>query len=223
MMARVRLDASHVSRSVTARREKTTRYIRVLNKLSEVRTFSSYSLRLRVVELTVREDLHGSCSLSIWWFGHWLERWSAIGRSGTALFLCRFLRWFSKRNGGEKRSARRSFDEAVSSVPVNRQDLTALFNSSNSETILIIFSLFITYLRSLFLHPSFLHPSFLHPFFSHEGFFQPSLPSFDSCIFGGPKECPLMLPLPGSVPGTCTLGLRVNFLTNVHACLLPGP
>ena len=39
--------------------------------------------------------------------------------------------------------------------------LTALFNSSNSETILIIFSLFITYLRSLFLHPSFLHPFFL--------------------------------------------------------------
>ena len=66
MMARVRLDASHVSRSVTARREKTARYIRVLNKLSVVRTFSLYSLRLRVVELTVREDLHGSCSLSIW-------------------------------------------------------------------------------------------------------------------------------------------------------------
>ena len=66
MMARVRLDASHVSRSVTVRREKTTRYIRVLNKLSEVRTFSLYSLRLRVVELTLREDLHGSCSLSIW-------------------------------------------------------------------------------------------------------------------------------------------------------------
>ena len=66
MMARVRLDASHVSRSVTARREKTTRYIRVLDKLSEVCTFRLYSLRLRVIELTVREDLHGSCSLSIW-------------------------------------------------------------------------------------------------------------------------------------------------------------
>ena len=65
-MARVRLDASHVSRSVTARREETTRYIRVLNKLSEVRTFRLYSLRLRVIDLTVREDLHGSCSLSIW-------------------------------------------------------------------------------------------------------------------------------------------------------------
>ena len=65
MMARVRLDASHVSRFVTTRREKTTRYIRVLNKLSEVRTFSLYSLRLQVIELTVREDLHGSCSLSI--------------------------------------------------------------------------------------------------------------------------------------------------------------
>ena len=39
--------------------------------------------------------------------------------------------------------------------------LTALFNSSNSETILIIFPFFITYLRSLFLHPSSLHPFFL--------------------------------------------------------------
>ena len=62
MMARVQLDASHVSKSVTARREKATRYIRALNKLSEVRTFSSYTLRLRVIELIVREDLHGSCS-----------------------------------------------------------------------------------------------------------------------------------------------------------------
>ena len=66
MMARVQLDASHVSRSVTARREKTARYIRVLKKLSEVRTFRLYSLRLQVIELTMRGDLHGSCSLSIW-------------------------------------------------------------------------------------------------------------------------------------------------------------
>ena len=122
MVARVRLDASHVSRSVTARREKVTRYIRVLNELSEVRTFRIYSLRLRVLEHTVRENLYGSCSLSIWWFGHWLGRWSAIGRSGAVLFLCRFLRWISKKNGSLKRCARRSFDEAVSSVPVNRQD-----------------------------------------------------------------------------------------------------
>ena len=66
MMARVQLDASHVSKSVTARREKITRYIRVPNRFPKVRTFSSYTLRLRVIELTVREDLHGSCSLSIW-------------------------------------------------------------------------------------------------------------------------------------------------------------
>ena len=57
MMARVRLDASHVSRSVTARREKVTRYIRVLNELSEVRMFRLYSLRLRVLEHTVRENI----------------------------------------------------------------------------------------------------------------------------------------------------------------------
>ena len=33
MMARVQLDASHVSRCVTARREKVFRYIRVSNEL----------------------------------------------------------------------------------------------------------------------------------------------------------------------------------------------
>ena len=66
MMARVQLDTSHVSKSVTARREKATRYIRVLNELSEVRTFKIHSLCLGVIELTVRENLHGSCSLSIW-------------------------------------------------------------------------------------------------------------------------------------------------------------
>ena len=55
MMARVRLDTSHVSKSVTARREKVTRYIRALNRFSKVRTFSSYTLRLRVTELFVRE------------------------------------------------------------------------------------------------------------------------------------------------------------------------
>ncbi len=66
MMARVQLDASHVFESVTARREKATRYIRVLNKLSEVRTFSSYTLRLRVTELFVRERVCTVPVLSIW-------------------------------------------------------------------------------------------------------------------------------------------------------------
>ena len=47
-MARVRLDASHVSRSVTARREKVSRYIRVSQRTSEVRPFRLSSLRLRV-------------------------------------------------------------------------------------------------------------------------------------------------------------------------------
>ena len=60
MMARVRLDTSHVSKSVTARREKITRYIRVLNELSEVRTFRLSSLCLRVLEYTERELVHGS-------------------------------------------------------------------------------------------------------------------------------------------------------------------
>ena len=57
MMARVQLDASHVSRSVTARREKVARYIRVSQRTSEVRTFRLSSLRLRVLEYTVRENV----------------------------------------------------------------------------------------------------------------------------------------------------------------------
>ena len=60
MMARVRLDASHVSRSVTARREKVTRYKRVSQRTFEVRAFRLSSLRLRVLEYTERELVHGS-------------------------------------------------------------------------------------------------------------------------------------------------------------------
>ena len=56
MMAHVQLDASHVSRCVTARREKVPRYIRVPQRTSEGRTFRLYSLRLQVLEYTVREN-----------------------------------------------------------------------------------------------------------------------------------------------------------------------
>ena len=106
MMTRVQLDASHVSGSVTARREKVSRYIRVSQRTSEVRTFSLYSLRLRVLEYAERELVHGSLreflsvTLSIWWFSHWLGRWSAIGRSGAVLFFCKFLRWIAVKDGG---------------------------------------------------------------------------------------------------------------------------
>ena len=74
MVARVQLDASHVSKSVTARREKVTRYIRVLNELSRYAR-SDYTLyACEFLEHTVRETLHDSLrfllALSIWWFGH---------------------------------------------------------------------------------------------------------------------------------------------------------
>ena len=94
MKACVRLDASHVSKSVTARREKVTRYIRVLNKLSEVRTFRLYSLRLRVLEHTVRENLHGSLRfherflLSV--FGGSVTDLGVGVRSAAAAPLCSF-------------------------------------------------------------------------------------------------------------------------------------
>lgn len=61
MMARVRLDTSHVSKSVTARREKITRYIRVPNRFPKVRTFSSY-FTLASDRAVCERDLHGSSS-----------------------------------------------------------------------------------------------------------------------------------------------------------------
>ena len=63
MMARVQLDVSHGFRCVTARREKVSRYIRVSQRTSEVRTFRLSSLRLRVLEYTERELVHGSLRL----------------------------------------------------------------------------------------------------------------------------------------------------------------
>jgi len=61
MMARVQLDASHMSRSVTARREKVTRYLRVPQRTFEVRAFRLSSLRLRVSRAYCeRELVHGS-------------------------------------------------------------------------------------------------------------------------------------------------------------------
>ena len=49
---------------------------------------------------TVPWEFLSVITLSIWWFGHWLRRWSAIGRSGAALFFCRFLRWILAEDGG---------------------------------------------------------------------------------------------------------------------------
>ena len=92
MMARVRLDVSHVSSCVTARREKVTRYKRVSQRTFEVHARSDYTL--------YAWEFLSVCSWSIWWFSHWLERWSAIGRSGAALFFCRFLRWIVTKDGG---------------------------------------------------------------------------------------------------------------------------
>ena len=103
--------------------------------------------------------------------------------------------------------------------------LTALFNSSNSDR--ITFSLFTIYLRSFFLHPS-----FLHPFFFTQGCSSIRFPRLTLAFLavstlltipGLVKECLLTLLPPGSLPRTCTLGLRVNFLTSVHAYSLPGP
>ena len=62
MTARVQLDASHVSRCVTGRREKVPRYIRVSNELLRYARSDCFfthvqivSLRLRVL-ITLREN-----------------------------------------------------------------------------------------------------------------------------------------------------------------------
>ena len=96
MMARVRLDANHVSRCVTARREKVTRYLRVFQRTFKVRTFRLYSLRLRVLEHTVRENIARFLESS------WVFALEVFGGSVTAaaLFFCRFLRWIVTKDEG---------------------------------------------------------------------------------------------------------------------------
>jgi len=93
MMARVQLDASHVSRSVTARREKVARYIRVSQRTSEVRTFRLSSLRLRVLEYTVRENvarlLESSWVLLLVFSGSVTDLGVGV-RSAAATPLCSF-------------------------------------------------------------------------------------------------------------------------------------
>ena len=90
MVARVRLDASHVSRSVTARREKVTRYIRVLNELSEVRTFRLHSLRLRELEYAEREFCTVPVLSFLLVFGDSVADLGVGVRSATAAPLCSF-------------------------------------------------------------------------------------------------------------------------------------
>ena len=90
MMARVQLNASHVSRCVTARREKVPRYIRLLlyNCENEEREllhgsleFLSFSLKKLVV-------------LSLTWAS---ERDRPQRRRSV---FCRFLRWIVVKDGG---------------------------------------------------------------------------------------------------------------------------
>ena len=55
MVTRVQLDASHVSRCVTVRREKVHRYIRDSNELLRYVRFRLLLLRLRELEYAERE------------------------------------------------------------------------------------------------------------------------------------------------------------------------
>ena len=63
MVARVQLDASHVSRGVTVRREKMHRYIRNSNELLRYARLE-YFFTLWEHLSTLREILHGSLSFS---------------------------------------------------------------------------------------------------------------------------------------------------------------
>ena len=128
-MARVRLDASRVSQVCNCQERESDQVYK-----SSQRTFWGTHVQIILFTLAssradcerehcmVPWDFLSVLALSIWWFGHWLGCWSAIGRSGAALFFCRFLRWILKKDGGSKRCTSRSFDEAGSNVLVNRQD-----------------------------------------------------------------------------------------------------
>ena len=71
MVTRVQLDASHVSRCVTVRREKVHRYIRDSNELLRYARFRLLLLRLRELEYAEREFCAVpvlSFLLVFWWF-----------------------------------------------------------------------------------------------------------------------------------------------------------
>ena len=109
MVTRVQLDASHVSRCVTVRREKVHRYIRDCNELLR---YARFRLLLYACEnlSTLRENFARflrvlKFSLSIWWFSRWLGRRSVIGRSGAVLSFAGSLgesRWRTEANTAQK-------------------------------------------------------------------------------------------------------------------------
>ena len=130
MMARVRLDVSHVSSCVTARREKVTRYKRVSQRTFEVHARSDYTLYAwEFLSILWERTLHGSlrvleCLLlkylvvqSLTWA---LECDRPQRRRSILLQVLEVDRDEGRRL---KRCARRSkFDEVSSNVLVNRQD-----------------------------------------------------------------------------------------------------
>jgi len=133
MMARVQLDAGHVSRSVTARREKVTRYLRVYQRTFKVRTFRLYSLRLRVLEHTMRENiarfLESSRVLLLKYLVVQSLTWAleCDRPQRCRSVLLQVLEVDRDEGRSLKRCTCRSkFDEASSNVLVNRQDQVRL-------------------------------------------------------------------------------------------------
>ena len=57
MMARVQLDASHVSKVCNWQERESDQVYKSSQRTFEVHTFRLYSLRLRVLEHTVRENI----------------------------------------------------------------------------------------------------------------------------------------------------------------------
>ena len=103
---------------------------------------------------TVSWEFLSVIALRIWWFSHWLGRWSAIGRSGAALFFCRFLKWIATKDGG--RSGAR-VDPLTRQVPTfwstgritshfsNKDDLVSFIKSDGSPLVKLIMLAVITF------------------------------------------------------------------------------
>jgi len=102
MVTRVQLDASHVSRCLTVRREKVHKYIRDSNELLRYERFRIHLLRLRELEYaerefcTVPESSYFSLTILVVQSLTWASERDRPQRRRSV--FCRFLRWINAKD-----------------------------------------------------------------------------------------------------------------------------